>query len=375
MPTQLTDVTSHVRGQNSISSDYIEIDPQFAATLIPGGLLEGSQVSIELLRDLPTATSVSVTPLSADDWEILETNADFVETNLLNQVRAVTPGSIVGCWVGGTTLIKFIVGTFRFFSLLNFVLDCILSTEKTPSLDATVPTATPALLLTSDTELVVAPKTRFALPPSTTTKSHDLTTPSTSTSTKSQEEWESLTRRLVRLLPPDLSTEIGITPEQDDVGEGVLGNVWVGSSLFRNFNSSLGAGGEALKCALMHVSRPSSLNKPDGTGALGGGVTSNLPKESPQIGSGSDRFDQQLPMGGVGRSGGKSKEDLAIGKIEVRVKEGRNIPRGHVWVGEKVRKELGLADYSSGGGGFELLKLVWVRLALLDVLLANWAFY
>lgn len=29
------------------------------------------QVSVELLRDLPVGTSVSVSPLSADDWEIL----------------------------------------------------------------------------------------------------------------------------------------------------------------------------------------------------------------------------------------------------------------------------------------------------------------
>lgn len=91
-------------------------------------------MSIELLRDLPAATSVSVTPISADDWEILvsralerlpcvarpeltlpwlqETNAEFVEMNLLNQARAVREGMVIGCWVGGTTLVRFVVGAF-----------------------------------------------------------------------------------------------------------------------------------------------------------------------------------------------------------------------------------------------------------------------
>lgn len=36
-----------------------------------GQLAQGMTVSIELLRDLPTATGVNLTPLTADDWEIL----------------------------------------------------------------------------------------------------------------------------------------------------------------------------------------------------------------------------------------------------------------------------------------------------------------
>lgn len=74
----------------SAAADRIEIDPQFAAMLGPG-LEEGTkvcfsplvvlraslltpsalQVNVEMLRDLPHATTVNVTPSSADDWEVL----------------------------------------------------------------------------------------------------------------------------------------------------------------------------------------------------------------------------------------------------------------------------------------------------------------
>ena len=39
-----------------------------------------------------------------------ETNAEFVEMHLLSQVRAVREGMVVGCWVNGTTLVRFSVG-------------------------------------------------------------------------------------------------------------------------------------------------------------------------------------------------------------------------------------------------------------------------
>lgn len=38
-----------------------------------------------------------------------ESNAEFVEMYLLNQVRTVKDGMEIGCWVG-TTLIRFVVG-------------------------------------------------------------------------------------------------------------------------------------------------------------------------------------------------------------------------------------------------------------------------
>ncbi|KAG8905544.1 Peroxisome biosynthesis protein pex1 [Tulasnella sp. 403] len=116
--------------------ETIEIDPQYAQCL---GFLENDVVEIGLLHDLPAAQSVSTEPLSADDWEILELHAEYVEHNLLSQVRVAAKGQEVDVWVLGRTRIRFrIVGC--------------------------EPNA-PAVLLTTNTEVVIAPKVRSATTP------------------------------------------------------------------------------------------------------------------------------------------------------------------------------------------------------------------
>ncbi|KAG9051589.1 Peroxisome biosynthesis protein pex1 [Tulasnella sp. UAMH 9824] len=111
--------------------ETIEIDPQYAQSL---GFSEGETVEIGLLHDLPVASSVSTEPLSADDWEILELHAEYVEHNLLSQVRVAAKDQEVDVWVLGRTRIRFRVVT------------C------TPDVSAVV--------LSTDTEVVIAPKTR-----------------------------------------------------------------------------------------------------------------------------------------------------------------------------------------------------------------------
>ncbi|KAG9019479.1 Peroxisome biosynthesis protein pex1 [Tulasnella sp. 427] len=111
--------------------ETIEIDPQYAQSL---GFSEGETVDIGLLHDLPVASSVSTEPLSPDDWEILELHAEYVEHNLLSQVRVAAKDQEVDVWVLGRTRIRFRVVT------------C------TPDVSAVV--------LSTDTEVVIAPKTR-----------------------------------------------------------------------------------------------------------------------------------------------------------------------------------------------------------------------
>lgn len=53
---------------------------------------------------------MSVTPLSADDWEILEQNANYLENNLLSQLRAAQKGQEIDVWVMGRTKIRIRVG-------------------------------------------------------------------------------------------------------------------------------------------------------------------------------------------------------------------------------------------------------------------------
>ncbi|KAI0701334.1 AAA-domain-containing protein [Cytidiella melzeri] len=113
--------------------ETVEIDPQFAGCL---GLAHGDTVEIGLLHDLGHATSVATEPVSADDWEILELHAGHVESNLLSQVRVAMVGQEINVWVLGRTRVRLQVVSLE------------------PS------TKGKALLLTSGTEVSIAPKTR-----------------------------------------------------------------------------------------------------------------------------------------------------------------------------------------------------------------------
>ncbi|KAN0116131.1 AAA family ATPase [Russula decolorans] len=121
---------------NSTSSDNfletVEIDPQYAEGL---GFKIGDVVEVGLLYDLPIAKSVATEPLTPDDWEILELHAEHVESTLLSQVRVAPSDQEVDVWVLGRTRIRLRVLSFE-------------------------PSSAKAVLLTNDTELSVAPKTR-----------------------------------------------------------------------------------------------------------------------------------------------------------------------------------------------------------------------
>ncbi|KAG9016438.1 Peroxisome biosynthesis protein pex1 [Tulasnella sp. JGI-2019a] len=111
--------------------ETIEMDPQYAQTF---GFAENDVVEIGLLHKLPLAKAVHTEPLTADDWEILELHAEYVESHLLSQVRVAAVGQEVDVWVLGRTRIRFRVVSYE------------------PS--------GPAVLLSTDTEVVIAPKTR-----------------------------------------------------------------------------------------------------------------------------------------------------------------------------------------------------------------------
>ncbi|ORX40268.1 P-loop containing nucleoside triphosphate hydrolase protein [Kockovaella imperatae] len=81
----------------------IEVDPEVAMDL---GWAEGTTVEISIINRPTKAKSVSVTPLSSDDWEILEEHASFLENHLLGQLRAARPKQEVNVWVLGNTKIR-----------------------------------------------------------------------------------------------------------------------------------------------------------------------------------------------------------------------------------------------------------------------------
>ncbi|KAG8864832.1 Peroxisome biosynthesis protein pex1 [Tulasnella sp. 330] len=129
--------------------ETIEMDPQYAQTF---GFAENDVVEIGLLHKLLVAKAVHTEPLTADDWEILELHAEYVESNLLSQVRVAAVGQEVDVWVLGRTRIRFRVGAYRssFRTLINP--DIIVAVSYEPS--------GPAVLLSTDTEVIIAPKTR-----------------------------------------------------------------------------------------------------------------------------------------------------------------------------------------------------------------------
>ncbi|TFK23693.1 peroxisome biogenesis factor 1 [Coprinopsis marcescibilis] len=112
-------------------SETIEIDPQFSQGL---GLGEGDIVEIGLLHDLGIAQMVSTEPVTSDDWEIIEIHASHVESTLLSQVRVAKIGQEIDVWVLGRTRVRLTVTGLDPKSKGN------------------------ALLLTTNTEVSIAPK-------------------------------------------------------------------------------------------------------------------------------------------------------------------------------------------------------------------------
>lgn len=128
-----------------------------------------SSYQLTLLRSppLPTATRVDLTPLTPDDWELLSQNAGAVEDNMLSQVRAVTTGGRVCIFVGrgGLQECWFNVDTT----------DPSTSQSSAAVADAGKQSSR-AVRLTTDTEIVIAPRTRQSQAEALASQSHDLNT-------------------------------------------------------------------------------------------------------------------------------------------------------------------------------------------------------
>ncbi|KAM6502170.1 P-loop containing nucleoside triphosphate hydrolase protein [Amanita muscaria] len=112
-------------------SDTVEIDPQYAQGL---GFQQGDIVEIGLLYDLPFAKSVGAEPLTSDDWEIIEIHASNAESILLSQVRVAKIGQEIDVWILGRTRVRL----------------------RITNIDP--PSKNDALLLTTSTEIAIAPK-------------------------------------------------------------------------------------------------------------------------------------------------------------------------------------------------------------------------
>jgi peroxin-1 len=82
------------------------MDPQLGLAI---GLVDGQKIMVEFCRNVPECSTVSVEPLTEDDWEILELHAGYVEENLLSQLRVVYTNQVFCVWIHGKTLVKLVV--------------------------------------------------------------------------------------------------------------------------------------------------------------------------------------------------------------------------------------------------------------------------
>ncbi|KAH6600138.1 hypothetical protein BASA50_002530 [Batrachochytrium salamandrivorans] len=124
---------THSPSLQPYSVGFIELDVSFARAQ---GISHGQLVTAVLVPDLEDAHSISVEPLSIDDWEILELHAGYLEEQILNQLRAVFLTQVVTIWIHHQTCVHLkIVGA--------------------------LPSWKECLRLAQNSEIIVAPKLRL----------------------------------------------------------------------------------------------------------------------------------------------------------------------------------------------------------------------
>lgn len=103
-----------------------------AAVAAAAGVADGVRCSVRAVNS-PPAQRVIVEPASADDWEVLEQNAEYVEGQLLRQVGVVVEGQPFPVWIRGQSTLM------------------LRPTQVVPG---------PMAQLTDGSELAIAPRTR-----------------------------------------------------------------------------------------------------------------------------------------------------------------------------------------------------------------------
>ncbi|CAG8976655.1 hypothetical protein HYALB_00002171 [Hymenoscyphus albidus] len=142
------DGISGTRGNTNREQDVslVEIDATFARTL---GLADGQKITATLHMDPLVAHTVNIEPLTADDWEIIELHANFLEFNFIHQVRALPNPSYASS--GSTSAPHPLTLHLSPTSTANIIV-----TSLIPVLSPNSPFAK----LSPDAEVIVAPKTR-----------------------------------------------------------------------------------------------------------------------------------------------------------------------------------------------------------------------
>ncbi|XP_072268957.1 peroxisomal ATPase PEX1 isoform X2 [Pyxicephalus adspersus] len=97
-----------MESRSRTSSGAIELNRQLGEKL---GLVDGQQVFLKQCSNVTSCKEVTVEPMTADDWEILELHASALETSLLNQIRIVYPKAVFPVWVDSHTCVYIQIGS------------------------------------------------------------------------------------------------------------------------------------------------------------------------------------------------------------------------------------------------------------------------
>lgn len=120
--------------------------------------------------------------------------------------------------------------------------------------------------------------------------------------------------------------------------------VYASSELVRSFK--LAALPQGMRCSISVWERPSH-------------------KSHAGANEGEDKEVKMTSLAGVGSgtagAGAEKEKEKERVKVQARVKEAKGLENGHVWIGGRVRKELGLGAEAEDeerleGGGFELIR-------------------
>ncbi|KAJ5666980.1 hypothetical protein N7462_011389, partial [Penicillium macrosclerotiorum] len=123
----------------------VELDTAFGRLL---GLTDGQKVGLLVHLDPPVAHTISIDPLTPEDWEIIELHATFLELNLQTQIRALPNPSYNAEKSGHMHPLALHLSPT---STANIVV-----TSLTPA----PPTTSPFAKIAPDAEVIVAPKVR-----------------------------------------------------------------------------------------------------------------------------------------------------------------------------------------------------------------------
>ncbi|KAG5370416.1 Peroxisome biosynthesis protein [Yarrowia sp. C11] len=82
------------------AKDKIELDPVFAKSI---NLLPNTQVSIDIQLHPKIAHTIHLEPVTVADWEIVELHAAYLESRMINQVRAVSINQPITVYPSSTT--------------------------------------------------------------------------------------------------------------------------------------------------------------------------------------------------------------------------------------------------------------------------------